>query len=119
MKNLLVLLALLTTLTTTHLHAQTLIDGKHWYRVTSDSGRVVIPANCVVTAIGVNYESKRSFPERIFIDQLSYSLNFDGGIQTFGFTGEIFSGDKSLDVYLGSSKGAPLNKGIMVVTYYN
>lgn len=118
MKNLLLLICLLTTLTSPT-KAQTLIGGKHWYRVSSDSGRVVIPANCVVTAIGVNYQSGRSMPERIYIDKLSYSLKFDGVTQTFGFTGEIFSGDKPMDIYLGTGKGAAVNTGTIVVTYYN
>ena len=119
MKNLLLLICLFTAFTTTHLHAQTLIDGKHWYRVSSDSGRVVIPVNCIVTAIGVNYESNRSIPERIYVGELSYSLNFDGGIHTFSFAGQIFSGDKPLDIHVGSIKGSAFNKGTIVVTYFN
>ena len=103
-------------LLTTNLKAQTVIDGKHWYKVRSNTGQISIPTHCVITYIGAAVEGARG-GEKIKIDNLSYRFVQPNGpvAENYTFVGEIYTGDEKLEISIENAR----KESMITVCYYN
>ena len=106
-----------SALFTTNVKAQTVIDGKHWYKIASKDGKVTIPEHCVITYIGADVEGARG-NENITVGDLTYRFTLFPGSPVranYTFTGEMYTGDQKLEIRIENAK----NETIIAASYYN